>query len=678
MPPGFSVWRWGGAKAGLVVLLSAGAIVTSAFVVGASGATGAVLPPAPTGLPQTWIASLHLSGHVFHPGERITMTAHVNAATCFVNDPPCVSGANWEGIGGKIVSGCRPKVPHGTPTIHCTWIAEPTAGWMIAGANFSNPTGTSAVSEDFYIVVGKDTHVLDGHVSYRQTEHPVPGVHLSIKGVRRYAATTNGDGYYAQALPQGMYTVVPEGGTRNVFHPASRRVVVSGNHTADFALDENPLGVAYEMPARLVDANHDGLVDYNYDPGFVNPSSWTVDVRLTSRGGACDAKTTYTFRLDQQQTNATAGAKPCEFVIQVPKQGKYLLEVTGKSAVGEEVYGKKTIVVRDFLIGGLGDSVGSGEGNPDVPGTVGVATTSVIGTIGGVPIVVAYPTGGSGVRWEDARCDRSANSFEAVAARGIEDADSETSVTFLHLACSGAGIAVGEVAPYFGIAPNGAELPLVSQVSQLQSTVGSRKVDAIVISIGANDIGFGDIVKFCIEHTDCQNHAFNAVGQTLDTVTKAKLKTLPGLYDRLASRLQAAGVPAKRIYITQYFDPTRGSDGTFCDRIIGGSAGPFDVGFTADEAAWAYNAVVRPLNLAVATAATKHTWHLVGGEADGFRTHGYCASNSWIVSIGQTLAEQGNQYGAMHPNLAGHRFTGKLVKTALERDLYPGGKPRQP
>jgi hypothetical protein len=133
------------------------------------------------------------------------------------------------------------------------------------------------------------------------------------------------------------------------------------------------------MPARLVDGNHDGLVDYSYDPGFVNPGSWTVDVRLTRRGGACDAKETYAFRLDQQQTNATAGAKPCEFVIQVPKQGAYLLEVTGKSAAGEEAYGKKTIVVRDFLIGGLGDSVASGEGNPDVPGSVGVATTSVTG-----------------------------------------------------------------------------------------------------------------------------------------------------------------------------------------------------------------------------------------------------------------------------------------------------------
>jgi hypothetical protein len=72
--------------------------------------------------------------------------------------------------------------------------------------------------------------------------------------------------------------------------------------------------------------------------------------------------------------------------------------------------------------------------------------------IGGVPIVVAYPTG-SGVRREDARCDRSRTGSRSRGTRhrgrGLEDVGDVPPP-----ACSGAGIAT--VAPYFGIAPNGA------------------------------------------------------------------------------------------------------------------------------------------------------------------------------------------------------------------------------
>jgi len=75
------------------------------------------------------------------------------------------------------------------------------------------------------------------------------------------------------------------------------------------------------------------------------------------------------------------------------------------------------VKLEDFLIVGLGDSNASGEGNPDVPG-------------------LARPL------WEDFRCDRSAQSYQARAASAIEKASDHSSVTFVHLACSGASFRV--------------------------------------------------------------------------------------------------------------------------------------------------------------------------------------------------------------------------------------------
>src|SRR5262249_47924790 len=149
-----------------------------------------------------------------HAGDTIVVTAHVNADKCFVPNPPCVAGATWSlgGGAGKLLSGCPAKFPHGTPTVVCRFKAVPSGGWQIAGANFSNPTGTAAVSEDFYVVVDKDTRVLEGTVTNRRSGTPVQGVHVSIKGKAPTAATTNASGYYYAVLPKGSYTVVPEGG----------------------------------------------------------------------------------------------------------------------------------------------------------------------------------------------------------------------------------------------------------------------------------------------------------------------------------------------------------------------------------------------------------------------------------------------------------------------------------
>ena len=129
---------------------------------------------------------------------------------------------------------------------------------------------------------------------------------------------------------------------------------------------------------------------------------------------------------------------------------------------------------------------------------------------------------------------------------------------------------------------------------------------------------------------------------------------------RVARRVQVAGGRNQRtpegsrgtvsnVYISEYFDPTHDENGDFPDGCV--AAAPI----SQSEWAFFYTDVVVPLNQAVATAASTHGWHLAGGIASAFLTHGYCTSTSqrWIVRVEDSLFIQGNQLGSGHPNLAG-------------------------
>lgn len=124
---------------------------------------------------------------------------------------------------------------------------------------------------------------------------------------------------------------------------------------------------------------------------------------------------------------------------------------------------------------------------------------------------------------EATRCHRSMISGQARAALAIEQADPRTSVTLVHLACSGAKIDVGVVGEYEGqsIEPLLAtlldatldsgysgipELPKIpGQIEAAKLSIDGREIDAMVISIGGNDIRFSDMITQCIEGEPCHD-----------------------------------------------------------------------------------------------------------------------------------------------------------------------------
>ena len=105
--------------------------------------------------------------------------------------------------------------------------------------------------------------------------------------------------------------------------------------------------------------------------------------------------------------------------------------------------------------------------------------------------------------WQNRRCNRSALAGQAQAAIALERSDPHTSVTFVHLACSGAEIVTGVIGPYAGVEPPPGAADLPPQIDQALALIGDREVDAVLLSIGGNDAGFGPIVEACVKQEPC-------------------------------------------------------------------------------------------------------------------------------------------------------------------------------
>jgi GDSL-like lipase/acylhydrolase family protein len=406
--------------------------------------------------------------------------------------------------------------------------------------------------------------------------------------------------------------------------------------------------MTWAMPDRFGPKGENGLIRYLDTYSQIHPKHWPVDMTLRT----CDQRKlgSYEWTVDGTPPDETAIVPhhACTVAVDVGTLGPH--QVVAKAPDGTE--SSTSVVARDFLVFGLGDSNGSGEGTPDIPGLH--------------------------VRWEDLRCDRSAKSYEAKAALAIEQRDKHSSVTFVHLACSGATVVNGLLGPYEGINPPEGEPPLASQFSQLGKLVGKREVDAVIISIGVNDLRFGPMTGFCIEQNNCPYRKYPDAHSptTLDEWMREHVAMLPGLYDDVAARLAQYGIPPNRVYISQYFDSTRDQNGVTCNPLIEVHT-PLTHTFSQSEAAWAYSNVLVPLNDAVAAAAARHGWRLISGAQQAFRKHGYCSTDSWITTLTESFSNQHDKNGTLHANETGQVVDSKLALRVLEPDLLPGGKPRQ-
>ena len=451
----------------------------------------------------------------------------------------------------------------------------------------------------------------------------------------------------------------------------------------------------WSVPERLLDNNDDGYIDYYLDcqphaPGDtltgtdncrsaeIHPNSYPVRLDACASQPGDAPITRYQFSIPGASLYDGDGCGP---IVYLPAQGTYEVSLTATDADGRTSTTSHAITVKDLLVVSIGDSYGSGEGVP--------------------PFIDEFA---EGVNDKNSRCDRSSRAASAQAALELEKADRRTSVTFIHLACSGAQIAEGVLRPYAGANPTGNDR-IPPQIDYLKALIGDRPIDLMHMSIGGNDMGFADIITSCIDPSFTVAQATAAVNPALGATLFAAwlaypncdvawndptevltglrsgglifqegIAALPGRYadlnDALQTELYDAGLLGpERVYLTEYPDFTRDHNGEWCGWSATNPNSTTDLpGFTKTEFQWASEIVAPSLTAVMKSAAQSYRWNFVGGISSQYFRHGYCAgvvhivdadgnvypeSQHWLVGLGESIADRGQPTSAFHPNIKG-------------------------
>ena len=109
----------------------------------------------------------------------------------------------------------------------------------------------------------------------------------------------------------------------------------------------------------------------------------------------------------------------------------------------------------------------------------------------------------------------------------------------LNLACSGATIPAGLLGPQ--------KLSKVTAPAQLSEAMKATHASVVIVSIGANDVGWSGLVRLCAVASKCDNSASTAYFQQ-------QLAAFSAHYYQLLGQL--AGLPSRpRILVNLYYDP---------------------------------------------------------------------------------------------------------------------------
>ena len=323
-------------------------------------------------------------------------------------------------------------------------------------------------------------------------------------------------------------------------------------------------------------------------------------------------------------------------------------------------------------------------------------------------------------------CHQSKFSGQALAALDIEQADAKTSVTFIHLACTGSTVFEGlfDNPEPAGTKPDSVR-EIKPQLEAAKELSEGREVDAFLTSIGGNDIKFAKIIEQCIQTEPCfasvtiappsddqisrmcdpfnlrsvipfgispfgacEAHMREKLTVEIGSTDAAELfeKGINGdpagatdadrwslvqKYAELDRRLRTdfTEFTPDRMFIMPYPNVTRDKNGNSC----GTSLDPARElpGITPGEYLWAENVVLRRLNDTIAAQADTLGWTFVEGIEEAFRLHGYCSTDAWMVRIGESFGRQMDHMGTAHPNVKGHEaYRDKILATLVDA-FYP-------
>lgn len=209
----------------------------------------------------------------------------------------------------------------------------------------------------------------------------------------------------------------------------------------------------------------------------------------------------------------------------------------------------------------------------------------------------------------------------------------------------------------------------MGQIAEAKKTVGMRHIDALIITIGVNDLGFSTLVT---------NSILKASGEKRkNRIRGARNKVaniFPAQLDELKKVIESELRPGK-VFITEYpvgiFQEI--ADGAKPCGILGSTVPNLATmeGFNLDQSdAQDLGEVGQELNNKIREKAQEFGWVLITGIAAGFKSHGYCARKTYFVSAEESCLNQGDFEGMLHPNARGHELTRDCIAEALRTELF--------
>ncbi|KJC55649.1 signal peptide protein [Bradyrhizobium sp. LTSPM299] len=408
----------------------------------------------------------------------------------------------------------------------------------------------------------------------------------------------------------------------------------------------------------------------NVKESYLTPIDHAIAVRLT---GPVPVGATCAWSFDDgdgPQSQTFDCAEPVNLRVRYGRTTVATVDVASGSDANQRV--TTPIAVRDFFIAGIGDSIASGEGNPDR--AVGLSDDGFCfrSYLGGAQYYRPSRAGYKGGRaceapdslsvwqrqsalWLNSACHRSLYSYQTRTALALAVQYPHIAVTYLPLACTGATIADG----LFGSQQARECLPTKTantcagtvngQLSELRAALAAAKrrqpdraLDLVLLSVGANDIYFSGLVADVIVDTPTERTLFKRGGSmaSVDDARSALARDLPSGFAKLRDALKPlVGGDLSHVIYTTYANPTLASGGTPCP---GGRAG-FDIhpSFNADPQRLAavssfvqneFLPQIKALALCESGAICRNPrsdrMTFVDEHQDAFASHGFCARAS--------------------------------------------------
>ena len=270
-----------------------------------------------------------------------------------------------------------------------------------------------------------------------------------------------------------------------------------------------PATIAWKMADRFgpgYDLNRNGRPDLPNSYEYVNPGRYEVqlEVRIETAQVSTEGISCHWTIAGPTGSSEFVSTGP-KAITQLP-QGDHVVTVSVRLGDGRAAAAQAMIRVKDILVVALGDSLATGEGNPEVPARWDAIKSSERGSLlrgrldPSTPAVWADggPDGNQSrttpsgslppANLLHGRSHRSTRSGPAQFAMRLEASDPHTSVTFVCLAATGAR--TDDLFRSDRSNDNkalGPGPPLPAQLDELHAIAGSRRVDILILSIGCND-----------------------------------------------------------------------------------------------------------------------------------------------------------------------------------------------